>query len=215
MVTYVSDEVTNMEFGWKTTLADGTVRFNGSIYAIDWDNMQVGVTDFENFGVLTFVLNAADAEIRGFEGDLSWLPTDNLTLASSWSYNSTEMVKVPPFASTIAPEGSDLALAPELQYNISARYQWEIGDKNAHAQLVFAHTDDQFSSIVLANRFKQDSYDTIDGSFGIAADSWSVELFGENLTDERAQLFINSLDTDLRITTNRPRTFGVRVSYDF
>ena len=103
--TYVSDEVTNMEFGWKTTLADGTVRFNGSIYAIDWDNMQVGVTDFENFGVLTFTLNAADAEIRGFEGDLSWLPTDNLTLAASWSYNSTELVKVPPFASTVAPAG--------------------------------------------------------------------------------------------------------------
>ena len=213
--TYVSDDVTNMEFGWKTTLADGKVRFNGSIYGIDWDNMQVGVTDFENFGVLTFVLNAADAEIRGFEGDLSWLATDNLTLASSWSYNSTEMVKVPPFASTIAPEGSDLALAPEFQYNISARYIWEVGDKNAHAQLVLAHTDEQFSSIVLANRFKQDSYDTIDGSIGIAADNWSVELFGENLTDERAQLFINSLDTDLRITTNRPRTYGLRVSYDF
>jgi outer membrane receptor protein involved in Fe transport len=214
-LTYVSDEVTNMEFGWKTTLADGTVRFNGSIYAIDWDNMQVGVTDFENFGVLTFVLNAADAEIRGFEGDVSWLPTDNLTLASSWSYNSTEMVRVPPFASTVAPEGSDLALAPEFQYNISARYAWELGDKNAHAQLVFAHTDEQFSSIILANRFKQASYDTIDGSFGITADNWGVELFAENLTDERAQLFINSLDTDLRITTNRPRTFGVRVSYDF
>jgi outer membrane receptor protein involved in Fe transport len=177
--------------------------------------MQVGVTDFENFGVLTFVLNAADAEIRGFEGDLSWLATDNLTLASSWSYNSTEMVKVPPFASTIAPEGSDLALAPEFQYNVSARYIWEVGGKNAHAQLVLAHTDEQFSSIVLANRFKQDSYDTIDGSIGIAADNWSVELFGENLSDERAQLFINSLDTDLRITTNRPRTYGLRVSYDF
>ena len=108
-----------------------------------------------------------------------------------------------------------LALAPEFQYNISARYNWEIGDKSAHAQLVVAHTDEQFSSIILANRFKQASYDTLDGSFGITADTWGVELFAENLTDERAQLFINSLDTDLRITTNRPRTFGVRVSYDF
>ena len=43
----------------------------------------------------------------------------------------------------------------------------------------------------------------------------TLELFAENLTDERAELFINSLDTDLRITTNRPRTWGVRVSYDF
>ena len=213
--TYVSDEVTNLEFGWKTTLANGRVRFNGSIYQIDWDNMQVGVTDFENFGVLTFVLNAANAEIKGFESDVTWLPTDNLTIASSWSYNSTEMVNVPPFASNIAPPGSDLALAPELQYNISGRYEWEVDGKSAHAQLVYAHTDDQFSSIVVANRYKQDSYDTIDGAIGIKADNWGVELFGENLTDERAELFINSLDTDLRVTTNRPRTFGVRFSYDF
>ncbi|MDH3805826.1 MAG: TonB-dependent receptor, partial [Gammaproteobacteria bacterium] len=212
--TYVSDEVTNLEFGWKTTMANGTVRFNGSIYQIDWDNVQIGVTDF-NIGVLTFVLNAADAEIQGFEGDLTWLPNDNLTLAAVWSYNSTEMVKVPPNISNLAPEGSDLALAPEFQYNLSARYHWEVGDKNAHAQLVLAHTDEQFSSIVTANRFEQGSYDTLDGAIGVSADNWGIELFAENLTDERAELFINSLDTDLRITTNRPRTWGVRVSYDF
>ncbi len=213
--TYVSDEVTNFELGWKTTLADGTVRFNGSIYQIDWDDVQVGVTDFD-ISVLTFVLNCCDAEIEGFEGDLTWLPNDNLTVATAWTYNSTEMVRVPPNVSNLAPEGSDLALAPEFQYNISARYQWEVGgDKNAHAQLVVAHTDEQFSSIVQANRFEQDSYDTIDAAIGIAADQWAVELFGENLSDERAELFINSLDTDLRITTNRPRTWGFRVSYDF
>ena len=212
--TYVSDEVTNMEFGWKTTLADGTVRFNGSVYAIDWDGVQVGITDF-NISVITFTSNAADAEIRGFESDISWLPTDNLTVASSISYNSSEMVRVPVGVTDIAGAGSDLALAPELQYNISGRYEWEVDDKSAHAQLVYAHTDDQFSSIVVANRFKQGSYDTIDGAIGIKADNWGVELFGENLTDERAQLFINSLDTDLRVTTNRPRTFGVRFSYDF
>jgi outer membrane receptor protein involved in Fe transport len=46
-------------------------------------------------------------------------------------------------------------------------------------------------------------------------ENFTVELFGENLTDERAELFVNSLDTDLRITTNRPRTLGLRVSWDF
>ncbi len=66
------------------------------------------------------------------------------------------------------------------------------------------------------NRFLQDSYENLDAAFGVrASENWTVELFGENLTDERAQLFINSLDTDLRITTNRPRTFGLRVSYDY
>ena len=213
--TYVSDEVTNLEFGWKTTLADGRLRFNGSIYKIDWDKLQVGVTDFECCGVLTFVLNVGNAEIKGFEGDLTWLATDELTLATSWSVNNTELVRVPDNVSNLAPAGSDLALAPKLQYNVSGRYQWDVGDKRAHAQLVLAHTDEQFSSVVVANRFMQGSYDTVDGAIGFKTDKWGVELFGENLYDERADLFINSLDTDLRVTTNRPRTLGVRFSYDF
>ena len=92
--TYLSDQATNYEFGWKTTLFDGSLRFNGSIYRIYWDGLQVGITDFD-ISVITFTSNAADAEITGFEGDLTWLATENLTLTAAWSLNDTEMVRVP------------------------------------------------------------------------------------------------------------------------
>jgi outer membrane receptor protein involved in Fe transport len=212
--TYVSDEVTNLELGWKTTLLDGAMRFNGSIYRIDWDGLQVGITDL-SISVITFTTNAADAEILGFEGDLTWAPSDNLTLGAAWSFNDTEMVRVPEGVTDIAPPGSNLALAPELQFNLSGRYQWSIGEYDPYAQLVYAYTDEQFSSIVVDNRFQQRSYNTVDAAIGFDMENMTVELFGENLTDERAELFINSLDTDLRITTNRPRTIGVRISRDF
>ncbi len=212
--TYLSDEATNYEFGWKSTLFDGSLRFNGSIYRIDWDGLQVGITDFD-ISVITFTSNAADAEITGFEGDLTWLATENLTLAAAWSLNDTEMVRVPQGVSDIAGVGSRLALAPDLQYHLSARYEWPESKLAPYAQLVYAYTSDQYSSIVVDNRFLQQSYNTLDAAFGLHVNNWSVELFGENLTDERAQLFINSLDTDLRITTNRPRTFGVKVRYDY
>jgi outer membrane receptor protein involved in Fe transport len=212
--TYVSDEVTNLELGWKTTLLDGAMRFNGSIYRIDWDGLQVGITDL-SVSVITFTTNAADAEILGFEGDLSWAPSDSLTLGAAWSFNATEMVRVPEGVTDIAPPGSNLALAPELQFNLSGRYQWTMGDYDPYAQLVYAYTDEQFSSIVVDNRFQQRSYNTVDAAIGFDMENMTVELFGENLTDERAELFINSLDTDLRITTNRPRTIGVRISRDF
>jgi outer membrane receptor protein involved in Fe transport len=212
--TYVSDEVTNYELGWKTTLLDDTLRFNGSIYKIYWDGLQVGITDF-NLSVITFTTNAADAEIQGFEGDLTWQPSDQLTLSAAWSLNDTEMVRVPVGVSDIAPEGSRLALAPDVQYHLSARYNWQAGEFDPYAQLVYAYTGDQYSSIVVDNRFLQDSYNTLDAAFGFHSDNWSFEVFGENLTDERAELFINSLDTDLRITTNRPRTLGIKISYDY
>lgn len=213
-LTYVSDEVTNYELGWKTTLLDGALRFNGSIYRIDWDSLQLGVTDFD-ISVLTFTLNAADAEITGFEGNVTWAVTDDFTLTGAWSYNDTEMVTVPVTDTPIAGSGSQLALAPEVQFNVSGRYYWPMGEWSPYAQLVYAFTDEQFSSIVLDNRFEQKSYDTVDAAFGVESDNLTVELFAENLTDERAELFINSLDTDLRITTNRPRTIGLRVSWDY
>jgi len=212
--TYLTDEVTNYELGWKTTFLDSTLRFNGSFYKIYWDGLQVGITDF-SISVITFTTNAADAEIQGFEGDLTWQPNENLTIAAAWSLNDTEMTYVPPNVSDIAPEGSRLALAPETQYNLSARYLWTESNLDPYAQIVYSYTSDQYSSIVVDNRFLQNSYNTVDAAFGMHLENWSFELFGENLTDERAELFINSLDTDLRITTNRPRTFGIRVSYDY
>jgi outer membrane receptor protein involved in Fe transport len=212
--TYLADEATNYELGWKSTLLDGTLRFNASLYTIYWDELQVGITDF-SVSVITFTTNAADAEIRGFEGDLTWLATDDLTLAAAWSLNDTEMVRVPPNVSDIAGPGSRLALAPDVQYHVSARYEWSENRYEPHAQLVYAYTGDQYSSIVVDNRFLQQSYQTVDASFGLRMENWTFELFGENLTDERAQLFINSLDTDLRITTNRPRTIGLKVRYDY
>jgi hypothetical protein len=125
------------------------------------------------------------------------------------------MVRVPEGVTDIAGPGSRLALAPEEQFHISGRYEWLDTKLSPYAQLVYAYTGDQYSSIVVDNRFLQNSYNTLDASFGLRKDNWSFELFGENLTDERAQLFINSLDTDLRITTNRPRTFGLKVRYDY
>ena len=68
---------------------------------------------------------------------------------------------------------------------------------------------------MLAEREKQDSYTTLDAAIGASQGSWNVELFVENLTDERADLFINTQDKALRTFTNRPRTIGLRFAYDY
>ncbi|MDH5737728.1 MAG: TonB-dependent receptor, partial [Gammaproteobacteria bacterium] len=57
-------------------------------------------------------------------------------------------------------------------------------------------------------------YTTVDMALGMTRDNWRVEIFGENMTDERAELFHNVQDDIPRITTNRPRTIGLRISYD-
>ena len=58
-----------------------------------------------------------------------------------------------------------------------------------------------------------DSYNTIAASVGVSRDEWRIELFGDNLTDERPELYKNGNDGELRTTTSRPRTVGLRFSY--
>lgn len=60
---------------------------------------------------------------------------------------------------------------------------------------------------------KMDGYTTISGSIGASKDEWRVELFVDNLTDERAQLYTSANDGERRVTVNRPRTIGLRIGY--
>jgi hypothetical protein len=49
---------------------------------------------------------------------------------------------------------------------------------------------------------------------GVGKDGWSAEFFGDNLTDTRAQLYVNDGFTPVHLVTpNRPRTIGIRFGY--
>lgn len=63
------------------------------------------------------------------------------------------------------------------------------------------------------NSFKQPSYTTFEASIGVSKDQWSLTIYGENLGDKRPQLFTSANDGEKRVTTSRPRTIGMRVSY--
>ena len=60
--------------------------------------------------------------------------------------------------------------------------------------------------------FNQAAYTTFEASIGASKDQWSIEIYGENLSDARPHLFTSANDGEQRITTTRPRTIGVRVS---
>ncbi|MBT8097349.1 MAG: TonB-dependent receptor [Gammaproteobacteria bacterium] len=210
---YETDELENLEFGWKTRLLDGSLQFNGAIYSVDWTGLQLATLDF-TVSNLTFIQNVGEAEVSGIEIDTIWAPTDQLTLFANVSYNDTELTKLPPTIISLAPVGSPLALAPELQYVLRGRYEWELADGNGvFTQLMVSHTDDVISSINAGALFPQPSYDTVDLSIGYRRDDWSATFFVENLTDELATLFISNEDDIIKTTPNRPRTVGLRFSY--
>ena len=64
-------------------------------------------------------------------------------------------------------------------------------------------------------RYVQDSYTTANIAFGVTNDTWKAELFIDNLTNESAVLYVDTQQFTPKIVTNRPRSVGFRLSYDF
>ncbi|MEO0614588.1 MAG: TonB-dependent receptor [Pseudomonadota bacterium] len=219
---FESDTLENIELGWKTSLMGGQLQFNGSIYRIEWNDIQVSQFDSQNISILTIVDNGGDAEILGIEADVIWAATDNLTIYGAASYNDTELVRVDPaFDIVVADEGTALPLTPEVQTSVRGRYEWELNlNMGAHWQLGVKYAGEAINSLVdtpAEPNTEQDPYTIVDASIGVVnyENNWGAELFISNLTDERAQLHINRQDFFERTTTNRPRTIGLRISYDF
>ena len=64
-------------------------------------------------------------------------------------------------------------------------------------------------------RYVQDAYSLINVSAGLTKDQMGFEVFINNLFDERAESFIDTQNFVPTVATNRPRTIGFRMSYDF
>ncbi len=213
-----SDTTTNAEFGWKFVGLDRRIRMNGSVYYIDWKDIQVSHFDSANISIFTIVDNGGDAVIRGFETHVEFWASPQLSLFGGISLNNTELTRVnPAFAFVIADEGSELPLTPKLQLSGRARYEWDKWGETAFWQLSGNYASKSFNSLVDTEgepRIEQDAWLMLNGSIGInSGDGWGLELFMNNITDERPQLHTMRQYRVDEVTTARPRTIGVRMKY--
>jgi iron complex outermembrane recepter protein len=240
LAVYTPDTVKNYEIGGKFSLLDRTLQLNFAAYRIDWTDVQQTLFD-QNISNQTFTTNLTDARIQGIEGDITWRTTSELTLNAAFSYNDSEITRYKKPTTVVNPIGSPLALSPKFQGNVRLRYEKELSSGlRPFGQVAFHYVGSSISSTinnvdirysgpavtyngVLVNpgdvvspipaSLPQKSYSTLSLALGVGKDGWGLELFGDNLTDERPELFRSGNDGELRVTTSRPRTIGLRMSY--
>ncbi|MEQ8433201.1 MAG: TonB-dependent receptor [Oceanicaulis sp.] len=211
-----SDQVTNYELGWKLDLLEDQLRFNGSAFFVDIEDLQTTIFD-PSITNLFFSDNAANAEISGVEGDLTYAPMDmpGLTVSGAFSFLDTEITEVLVPTDDVVV-GKDLAYAPSLQLNARARYEWTVLDgQTAYVQGQAIYSDDSRSDIIEINAIELDGYTTLGLRTGLVSERYSVELFVDNVTDEKFALANNFINDVERTTVGRPRTWGVRVGVTY
>ena len=209
-----SDEITNYEFGWKSVLQDGQLRFNGSLFFVDVSGLQSTIFD-PSIVNLFFSDNAADAEIKGVEGDFIYYTETGLILSGAFSLLDTEITKsLIPTGDIIV--GQELAFAPGFQGNISARKEWDLEAGNTgYWQAQFTMSDKSYSDIMAPNRAEQDSYNLLNLRAGITNDDWFAEVYVDNATDERAEISNTFVFDRQRVAIIRPLTIGLRYKLKF
>jgi len=223
---YVSDFLTNYEFGWKTTLADGTLLFNGAVFLQEWDDFQVS---FVGANAITQVDNGPTADVNGIEGQIQWLPTDGLEISAAFTRLDSELKD--PYCDGCesdggawAPAGASLPLAADFKGNVVARYSFDWAGFDAHMQGSLAYEGERNSDLRLRDNAIKGTIPSnmfMDISAGLRNDTYAVELYVSNLTNEDAPLYYTSqCATGTCGSQNygvlaRPRTIGLRFSQEF
>jgi iron complex outermembrane receptor protein len=230
---FKSDFLTNYELGWKTRFANDRLQFNGAVFLEEWDDIQVS---FQGANGITQVANGGEAEVKGIEVQMDWLPTDHLRIGVGAAYYDSELkedycdfanIDADPELECVnvkAPKGTSLPITPNFKGNLVARYSFPLGGFEAYTQAAFTYQESAPSQLELADN---DIYGDIPSStfvnlaLGFEKEKYAIEVFMTNVTDEDAPLSIASNCTPqvCGVLTQgvqaRPRTFGIRFSQDF
>ncbi len=235
-VAYGPDTLVNNEIGWKTLWLNRRLQWNGALYREDWEHAQIGAFNSRVLGGAT--INGANYRVQGLETSLQASPTAGLTLEVAAAFNHSELVKEAAFfwasgkpidfsslgiQNPAGALGSSLAGAPAFQGNTHARYEWSFDFYRAFAQIGAVHQSHSLSTTDLLSRDPQGqpiayylpAFTTYDAAIGAGTPAWWVQLYGDNLSDTRAQLFANYSEGYKAVTVNRPRTIGLRMTYNF
>jgi iron complex outermembrane receptor protein len=199
----------------------------------------------QGLGNLTFNTNGPDYKVRGIELQLVAQPVRGLTFTSSMAWNSSELTNSPslvnnnPYSqktggcpcsgpgtssygqpitaipNVYGPPYSRLAMSPPFEGNARVRYEWNIVDYHAFAQVGANHIGETLSQTGNVSPFTMPGYTTYDASAGIGKDQWTVTAYGQNLTNNESSTYTSSNQFVVTQTVLRPRVLGLRFGYKF
>jgi iron complex outermembrane recepter protein len=205
------DTLWNYELGMKARFAGGRLGVNAAVYKSDWKDVQLSLgLDCAFSGIV----NGGDIDGKGAELEIIAQPTDAWQLNLALSYNKSRFDNVIP--GTAFVPGERLPDAPEKNMSAGAQYSFPLGGQwTGFARADYVYVGDVRVKFASDPPILQDAYDVVNARLGFQRDNLAVELFGRNLTDERAVSVTAEPSFGGYQTIIRPREIGVELRYSF
>ncbi|MFT5610211.1 MAG: iron complex outermembrane receptor protein [Polaribacter sp.] len=215
------ESVTNFELGFKGDFLDNTLRLNGTVFMMDYEDLQVvrfGPVPNSEFGTFQ-TTNIGSADISGLEMDFAWYATDRLRISGNYSYLDTEAndLILNGFAGPSDFSGLPLRQSPENSYSLTMNYNLPTGSGEYDFRIQFNHQDEQHFDFASINDTISPSHDLIDAriSWKSNDEKYAVALWGQNIGDEEYVSHSYRIGPGTIGVWGAPATYGVTGTVNF
>jgi len=215
LITVKEEKMLMYELGIKSTLLDGAFYYSAAIYNMDWTNQQFTDSFQPDSGVLpvSYVSNAGETEIQGFELQGKLLINDNFNMDFGYSRTNAKFVELFDgnqcrfFAPTTYGSNNTLCqtAAAQRQYgNASGNTPPQVPKNEALLALnyvgttgenvgLFGRVDMTHDSSRYAhihNFIETGSKTTVNARFGVQLQNWTVTAWAKNLMDDDTPTYV-------------------------
>jgi len=235
------ETLNSFEAGFKTSLAGGRLRLNGTVFHYVYDDYQA----FSLAGGVPHVFNS-DAHATGAELEAFWSPSRNFDAVFGATWETSSVDSIPATDIQFGPEffpgapdsqyctnlgglfrcdfpqktieGAELPNAPRFSANYLLRYNVDVGAGNLAAQVDGVWYDDQFLEVTNGLGSKQDAYNVTNASLTYRHDQTGISLtaWGRNIFNKAYRAYALNLGI-LGVTSiySPPATYGATLRVPF
>ena len=234
-----TETMLNYELGVKSSLANGAVQLQASLFYQDRDDVQTSssiVTSIETGEVggicpcsfTDFTDNATSGTNKGIEVEINWAASEVFNAFATLGLLDTEFDEFLSFEHVNADldngipfnlAGRDQAHAPSYQWTLGGSYDitqnWQIsGSIEAKDEFFFSNRHDELS----------DAYELLNLELTYQVDNWRIVAYGKNITDELVKTRgfgsfgndpRNFYETEPYNQFGAPRVLGLKASIEF
>ena len=219
-----AEYVTSYELGLKSELMDRRLRVNADVFYSQYEDMQL---NFILTGTVadTKVTNAGEAEMYGFETDITFMATRELLLMANYAYLHTEVTKATDITGADVADKFVFFSAPENSFTLSADYtlfqaDWGTGSANISVNYMDDRNGGSRAENVKNTHLRQ--YELVNARFSLTDIAFAdgrlgAGVWAKNLLDTEYELTAvdNLPQADRSVIWGDPRTFGIDVFYEY
>ncbi|MBN7796782.1 TonB-dependent receptor [Parahaliea mediterranea] len=199
----------NLELGVKSSWLDERLVLNASVYAMEYDELQVEVIT----GQTVQLANAGKATSRGVEAEANYQLAPGLKVMLNAAWMDTEYDEF--FRGGVDYAGTPLRFSPKWTGSLGVDYSIQLPDIGELRTFVnYAYKGDH----LLSETYEEGSYSMLNARFSLYSSNgaWELALFGNNLTDESYLSNYVEQVAGFGFTSanrNEPRTYGAELVY--